>query len=179
MRNPVFSLFEHFPQASSVFPAHPRGHLHAVLRTSQRSRERKRCPLQTGYSGCAELFSVQTSDLSRGKQPAGGRQACSQASCPSIHSSLPCPSTHPPLIPARPSLHPSVRPFIFPTPDRPTIHLSTHPSIHPHIHPLSTQPASQPATQQTFVQSKRGSGALCSCWETERTRRSRCAQRAS
>ena len=28
MRNPVFYLFEHFPQASSVFPAHPRGHLH-------------------------------------------------------------------------------------------------------------------------------------------------------
>lgn len=97
---------------------------------------------------------MQTSDLSRGKQPAGGRQACSQASCPSIHSSMPRPSTHPPLIPAHPSLHSFIHPFIFPTPHRPTIHPSTHPSIHPHIHPLSTQSASQPASYPANIYSE-------------------------
>lgn len=111
------------------------------------------------------------------------------------------------LVADRPAARPPARPFTPPCPVHlpiphsslpilPSIHLSIHSSsqhptaqpstllpIHPFtpisIHYPLSQPASQPATQQTFIQSKRGSGALCSCWETERTRRSRCAQRAS
>ena len=94
-------------------------------------------------------------------------EACSQVSCPSVHSSISCPSIHPPRIPC-PSFLPFIYPSIHSSSQCPTAQPSTLLSIHPFtlvsIHYPLSQPASQPASQKTFIQSKLGSGALCSSW---------------